>query len=265
MRKGYLNVPWGQVHFRTAEASPDLPPLILLHQSPLSSETYEPLLPHLASWCTPYALDTPGYGGSSPAPGDWEVADYAAAVWTCADLLGARKAMLFGRATGSVFALEAARARPERTQCLMLYGFPAYTAEERAHRIKQHAPPNPPQDDGSHLQVIWNRIKGEYPWMAPDLVMLSIRGYVAAGADFASSYRSIWRHQDRPGKPPVPMLLIGGTKDRLYFMFERAVALFPGAESVVLEGATDFVMFQEPERLAAAMAAFARRPGSPRP
>jgi pimeloyl-ACP methyl ester carboxylesterase len=107
--------------------------------------------------------------------------------------------------------------------------------------------------------VLWNRIKGEYPWMAPDLAMLSIRGYVAAGADFAASYRSIWRHQGRPGKPPAPMLLIGGTKDRLYFMFERAVALFPGAEAVVLEGATDFVMYQEPERLAAAMAAFARR------
>jgi haloalkane dehalogenase len=259
MRKGYLDVPWGQVHFRTVEAAPDLPALLLLHQSPLSSETYEPLLPHLASWCRPFALDTPGYGGSSPAPADWEVADYAAAVWTCADLLGVQKAMLFGRATGAVFALEAARTRPERTRSVMLYGFPAYTAEERAHRMKNHAPPNPLKEDGSHLKVIWDRIKGEYPWMPPELVMLSIRGYVAAGADFASSYRSIWRYRDQPGKPPMPMLIIGGTKDRLYFMFDRAVALFPGAESVVLEGATDFVMYQEPERLAAAMAAFAAR------
>jgi haloalkane dehalogenase len=239
--------------------------MLLLHQSPLSSETYEPLLPHLASWCRPYALDTPGYGGSSPAPADWEVADYASAVWTCADQLGADKVMLFGRATGAVFALEAARAHPERTQCLMLYGFPAYTAEERAHRIAHHAPPIPLQDDGSHLQVLWNRIKGEYPWMTPELVMLSIRGYVAAGADFASSYRSIWRHKDTPGRLPAPTLLIGGTRDRLYFMLERAVALFPGAEKAVLEGATDFVMYQEPERLAAAMAAFARRPGSRTP
>jgi len=265
MAKGYVTVPWGQVHFRTANSSPDLPALILLHQSPLTSETYEPLLPHLASWCRPFALDTPGYGESSPAPQGWEVADYAAAVWTCADRLGVHKAMLFGRATGAVFALEAARACPERTLSLMLYGFPAYTAEERAHRMAHHAPPNPPKDDGSHLRVIWNRIKGEYPWMAPELVMLSIRGYVAAGSDFASSYRSIWRYKDRPGKPPVPMLLIGGTRDRLYFMFERGVALFPGAETAVLEGATDFVMFQEPERLAAAIAGFAKRPGSPRP
>jgi pimeloyl-ACP methyl ester carboxylesterase len=258
MTKGYLNVPWGQVHFRTAEASKDLPVLILLHQSPLNSETYERLLPYLTSWCRPYALDTPGYGESSPAPGNWEVADYAKAVWTCIDLIGAKDVMLLGRATGAVFALEAALAHPERTRCLMLYGFPAYTPEERAHRIKHHAPPNPPKDDGSHLQVIWNRIKGEYPWMDPRLTMLSIRGYVAAGEDFASSYRSIWRWEPTPRKLPVPTLLIGGTKDRLFFMFERGRKLFPDAESAVIEGATDFVMYQEPKRFAAALSAFAK-------
>jgi pimeloyl-ACP methyl ester carboxylesterase len=260
MTKGYLNVPWGQVHFRTVEAPADFPVLLLLHQSPLSSETYERLLPHLASWCRPVALDTPGYGGSSPAPEGWEIADYAAAVWTCADALGAHKVMLAGRATGSVFALEAARVRPERTRALVLYGYPAYNAEERAHRRAHHAPPNPPRDDGGHLQVLWNRIKGEYPWMDPRLAMLSIRGYVIAGEDFASSYRAVWRHDPAvPRKLPMPTLLLGGTKDRLFFMFERTKKLFPDAEARVLEGATDFVMYQEPERFAAAIAEFARR------
>jgi len=260
MTKGYLNLPWGQVHFRSVEAPAHLPVLLLLHQSPLSSETYERLLPHLASWCRPFALDTPGYGGSSPAPQDWEVSDYAAAVWTCADALGARKAMLLGRATGSVFALEAALARPERAHCLMLYGYPAYTAEERAQRLAHHAPPNPPKDDGSHLQVLWNRIKGEYPWMDARLVMLCIRGYLATGEDFASSYRAIWRHDAAVARTlPVPTLLLGGTKDRLYFMFERAQKLFPNAESRSLEGATDFVMYQQPERFAGALADFAKR------
>jgi len=260
MTKGYLNVPWGQVHFRTVEAPASLPVLLLLHQSPLSSETYERALPHLASWCRPVALDTPGYGGSSPAPEGWEVADYAAAVWTCADALGARQVMFLGRATGAVFALEAALAKPERTQCLMLYGYPAYNDEERAHRRARHAPPNPLKDDGSHLQVIWNRIKGEYPWMDPSLAMLSIRGYVIAGEDFASSYRAVWRHDPAvPRKLPMPTLLLGGTKDRLFFMFERAKKLFPDAEPRVLEGATDFVMYQEPERFAGAIAEFAKR------
>jgi len=255
-----LNLPWGQVHFRSVDAAASLPVLLLLHQSPLSSETYERLLPHLASWCRPFALDTPGYGGSSPAPGNWEVADYAQAVWACADALGARKVMLLGRASGSVFALQAALSRPERTYCLMLYGYPAYTAEERAQRLSHFAPPNPARDDGSHLQVLWNRIKGEYPWMDPRLAMLSVRGYLAAGEDFASSYRAVWRHDaPPPHKLPVRTLLLGGTKDRLYYMFERAQKLFPDAESRVLEGATDFVMHQEPARFAGVIAEFAGR------
>jgi pimeloyl-ACP methyl ester carboxylesterase len=260
MTKGYVNLPWGQVHFRTVEAPASLPLLILLHQSPLSSETYERLLPHLASWCRPFALDTPGYGGSSPAPQDWEVADYAAAVWACADALGTQKVMLLGRATGAVLALEAALSKPERTRCLMLYGYPAYTVEERAQRLAHHAPPNPPQEDGAHLQVTWKRIKGEYPWMDPRLAMLSIRGYLAAGEDFASSYRAIWRHDAAvPRRLPVPTLLLGGTKDRLYFMFERAKKLFPDAESRVMEEATDFVMVQDPARFAGVIADFAKR------
>ena len=90
--------------------------------------------------------------------------------------------------------------------------------------------------------------------------MLSIRGYLAAGEDFASSYRAVWRHDAAvPRKLPVPMLLLGGTKDRLYFMFERGKKLFPDAESRVLEGATDFVMYQEPVRFAGAIADFAKR------
>src|SRR3954468_343121 len=33
MTKGYLKLPWGQVHYRTAEGDPALPAMLLLHQS----------------------------------------------------------------------------------------------------------------------------------------------------------------------------------------------------------------------------------------
>ena len=114
--------------------------MLLLHQSPLSSRNYEALLPLLAGHARPYALDTPGYGASSAAPERWEVADYAAALWDCAGRLGAEKLILFGRATGAVFALEAAASRPERVQCLILHGLPVYTDAERADRMAGFAP-----------------------------------------------------------------------------------------------------------------------------
>ena len=83
--KGYFSLPWGQVHYRSATGAADAPPLLMLHQSPLSSRNYERLLSLLTGQCQPYALDTPGYGESSPVPESWEVGDYAALVWKVAD------------------------------------------------------------------------------------------------------------------------------------------------------------------------------------
>lgn len=251
--KGYVNLPWGQVHFRSAPADPALPVMLLLHQSPLSSRNYEALLPLLAGHCRPYALDTPGYGASSAVPEHWEVADYAAAVWDCADELGAREVILFGRATGAVFALEAALSRPERVRALILHGLPVYTDAERAARMADFARPLEARADGTHLAAIWQRIHGEYPWIGPELATHFVQDFLAAGADFARSYRAIWRHDLRRRlrtPPDVPTLLIGGSVDRIFFMHERAVALLPTAQALVMEGATDFVAEQDPARFA---------------
>ena len=253
--KAYIDLPWGQVHLRTvASGAAARWPVFLLHQSPLSSRNYEQLLPLLTGPCHPVALDTPGYGSSSPAPAHWEVEDYANAVWDAADALGwPGQAVLFGRATGAVFALQAALSRPDRVRCLILHGMPVYTDAERAHRMAHFAPPLPLQADGSHLQRIWDRIQGEYPWIDPALATHLAADFLAAGPDFAQSYRAIWRydlaHHARAGTG-CPTLLLGGSADRIAFMHARAVALLPNAESLVLNGATDFVAEQAPVQLA---------------
>ena len=262
--RGYFNLPWGQVHFRTAPSASGLT-MLMLHQTPLSSRLYEPLLPLLAPACRPYALDTPGYGASSRPPEEWSAAQYAAAAWACADQLGAQKIVLFGRATGAVFALEAALTRPERVLGLVLHGLPVYSAAERAERMSRY-PAEAPKEDGSHLLAIWNRIKSEYPWMDAAMATRRAQDYFAAGADFALSYRAVWRYdvtqrvrgQDAvPGS--IPTLLIGGGADRIGFMHERASALLPGAEAVFLPEATDFVSEQQPQLIARPILEFLAR------
>lgn len=257
--KAYLPMEWGQLHYRTVPSDPSLPLLIMLHQSPLSSRNYERLLPQLARHCQPVALDTPGYGGSSAVPEHWSVADYAQVVWDVADLLGVDRVFLFGRATGAVFALDAALARPQRVQGLILHGMPVYTDAERADRMRSFAPPFPAAADGSHLTGIWNRIHSEYPWIGPELATHFTQDFLSAGPDFARSYRAIWRY-DLPQRvaagSDLPMLLLGGSADRIGFMHARAVALLPKAQSVWLEGATDFVAEQEPERFAGCLTDF---------
>lgn len=246
--KAYFDLPWGQVHCRSVAGACAGAPLLLLHQSPLSSRNYERLLPLLAGQCRPYAFDTPGYGESSPVPESWEVSDYAAMVWKLADALGAGKVFLFGRATGAVFAMAAALAQPQRVLGLVLHGMPVYTDEERTNRMAGFAPPFVPQADGSHIQDVWTRIRGEYPWIDPELATHFVRDFLSAGPDFARSYRAIWRY-DLPahvrGPLGFPTLLIGGGRDRIAFMHARAQALLPAAESVFLEDATDFVAEQD--------------------
>lgn len=264
IRRGYLDFPWGQVHTRTTDADPQAPLLLLLHQSPLSARNYDRLLPAIAGWCRPVAVDTPGYGGSDLPDRQWEVADYARLVFEIADRLGAQRFHLFARATGTVFAAAAALSTPARIRSLVLHGMPVYTAEERADRLAGFAPPFAPSDDGAHLQWIWQRIHNEYPWINATLATQFVRDYLATGGDFATAYRAIWRYDLRAaaaGGIPVPTLLIGGTRDRIAFMHERATALLPHAEQVVLDGATDFVAEQEPGRFAAILAGFAARLG----
>ena len=262
IRTGYFDLRQGQLHYRTVATDGRLPVLLLLHQSPLSSRNYDRLLPLLAADCRPYAIDTPGFGGSDHFAADWEVADYGAMVWEVADQLGADRIMLFARATGAVFAAEAALQQAARVRCLMLHGMPVYTDAERAERTANYAPPYELLPDGSHLNWIWSRITGEYPWIGPELATMFVRDYLAAGPDFATAYRSIWRY-DLPNRLrdhlQVPTLLLGGTADRIAFMHARAVALLPQAEAVQMQGATDFVAEQDPELFARHLLAFMRK------
>jgi pimeloyl-ACP methyl ester carboxylesterase len=87
----------------------------------------------------------------------------------------------------------------------------------------------------------------------------AVADYLAAGADFAASYRAMWRHDAAAavgGDWAVPTLLIHGERDRIAEMRPRARALLPHAQEIFLEGATNFVAEQEPERFAAGLLRF---------
>lgn len=249
----YVDLDWGQVHCRIATAHGDAPLLLMLHQSPLSSRNYAAALPLLAAACRPVAIDTPGFGGSDAPPREWEVADYVAMVGAIADRFGARRFHLFGRATGAVFAFAAALAMPQRIASLTLHGMPVYTDAERTERLAGFAPPYRLADDGAHLAWIWSRIRGEYPWIDGRLATQFVGDYLAAGPDFASSYRAIWRYDLRAAARrglDVPIQLIGGGGDRIGYMHARAVELLPRAHAVLLDDATDFIAQQDPPRFA---------------
>jgi pimeloyl-ACP methyl ester carboxylesterase len=250
------------VHVRTARAGSldeqlgtGRPPLLMMHQSPLSSRRYRLALDLLAEFCVPVAIDTPGYGESERDDSDWSVDDYASTAWHVADSLGLDRPWLFGRATGAVYMLHAAAKRPVAAAGIVLHGVPVYTEDEKRQRLAEFAPPYVLDSHGGHLAWIWARASGEYPWADPALITEFVKDYLAAGPDFASSYRAIWRHDllESGRRAGAVDLLIGGSHDRIFHMHERSLTALQHKRAVVLDGATDFVAEQDPARFAATL------------
>ena len=153
IRKGYVDGRYGQVHFRQAG---DGVPLLLLHQSPLSSAMFDAALPHLASaGLHAVAMDTPGFGNSDPPPAPVDIAAYADALAPVLDAFGWGRAALLGHHTGAAIAAGFAARHPARVDRLILNGVPLFTAEELEFFHSFTFGPIEPQADGSHLAAAW--------------------------------------------------------------------------------------------------------------
>ena len=261
VRCGYVDAGDLQVHYRVAgDATSADEAVVLLHQTPLSARHLAPLLPELATNGPAIAFDTPGYG-ASPAPREeWSLEQYAATLWAAVDGIGAfRRIRLFGRATGTVLAVEMARQRPDIVARIAVYGLPLYTDEERRERLEgDFAAPYVPVLDGSHVQGLWDRIRGQYPQLSPADVEIHLRDHLATEGDFGRGYRAMWRYDLRANVAalPMPLLSIGGTADRVNPYYARTVEFLPEAEHLELDGADDFLAERDPARLGAVLRRF---------
>lgn len=169
VRRHFVTVGARQVHYRRCG---DGPPLVLLHESPLSSRTYMPLLGPLAESFTAIALDTPGYGSSdllqTPQP---TIGDFADGVLETLDALGLAACGVYGFHTGALVALEVARRAPDRIVGGVLDGLPLYTEAESSDMLANYIPPFPADWTGSHMATLWTRFREQYvfwPWFRID-------------------------------------------------------------------------------------------------
>jgi catechol 2,3-dioxygenase-like lactoylglutathione lyase family enzyme len=141
IHRGFFDGRFGQLHYRRIDpvaATSLQPPIVLLHQTPLSGRMFTEILAPLARNRTVYALDTPGYGESDAPPAVPKIADYGDALhdfigdlkepvdWVshgCADCSGYRSAPPCERSQARVDFISAAirratcRARHAHTHC----------------------------------------------------------------------------------------------------------------------------------------------------
>lgn len=138
------------MHFRHAGTAPET--VWLMHASPASSRSLEPLVGALGHACRAVAPDTPGYGDSaSLALSEPTLVDYAQAQLRMMDALGVERAVLYGHHTGAHIAVEMAIAAPARVAGLVLEGLLWLEEGERAEYLREYAPPMPPDAWGTQV------------------------------------------------------------------------------------------------------------------
>ena len=260
-RRGYLEGPAGQVHYRRAGEGGE--PLLLLHQSPLSSTLFDAVLPRLAAQgFDALALDLPGYGMSDEPAAGATLEDYAGIIPAAMGAMGWSRAHLLGHHSGAVLAAVYAAARPPGLDRLVLNGFPLLGEAERKHFATFHFGPKEPKPDGSHLLVAWqNRLRATPGWA--DLALMhryTVEGLHRGGSNWrmfplviAADMEPVLR------RIAAPTLLFTNTGEDLCASTRRAHALRPDDFAYAeLEGGTHDIIDEQPEAWTRVVTGFLR-------
>lgn len=272
IRRGFVDVDEGQIHYREAgKPVPGQPTLVLIHASPGSALTLEPLLRTFGRTRHVIATDTLGNGDSSaPAGESVTVAQLADAHRRALDALGIERFDLYGTHTGASIASEIAIAQPQRVRALVLDGVGLYGEEEQADLLANYVPQVQIDQNGSQLHLLWAFVRDAHlfwPWYRKDAAHRRPTGLPGADAlhdkyvevlkaarSFHLSYRAALGHDKRARLPlvAVPTLVTCAAEDMLHQYLGALGALMPGAQCVTHRGTAS------PETLAETAALFER-------
>ncbi len=193
-----------QVHYRRAGSGS---PIILLHQSPNSSQEYIPLIEDLAEDYTVFAPDTPSNGLSDSLPIDSpSMTDFAQNVADLMDALGIEKCPVYGFHTGAVCSLELAWRHPEKVTVGIVNGYVNMPEDVVADILENYFAPLELNWSGSHLTWTWARFREQlifFPWFstdgnsrmeydvpAPEHLQRAVIEFLRSGPDYVKPYRA---------------------------------------------------------------------------
>jgi len=165
VRKGYVDLPHGQVHFRYGGRGPVV---VLLHGSPRSSAQQAPNIDWLGEHFTVIAPDIPGNGNSTALPqATPEIPDFANALADTLSALGIERCGLYGQHSGAKIALRFAADHADRAAVTVLDGL-ALGGEPPSRRfLERNLPAFEPTADGAYLALWWRRALDThryFPW-----------------------------------------------------------------------------------------------------
>lgn len=236
-------------------------PVVLLHGVTDSWRSFEPVLPHLPPSIRAFALTQRGHGDAD-RPAGYRTRDFAADIAAFVDTLGLGRVVIVGHSMGATNGQRFAIDHPERTLALVLAAsFPSYRDNPVVTELWE-----------SGMSTLTDPIDPAFVREFQESTLARPVSPALLDTVVAESLKvpaRVWRAAfagfleddclDDLGKISAPTLLLWGTRDALCSRGDEDALLqaIPGSRLVAYEGAGHALHWEEPERFAADVAAFA--------
>ncbi len=248
VRKGYLDGPFGQIHYYDVGRGPEL---ILTHQSPVCARQFEKALPLLAGLgLRAIAIDTPGYGNSDVPAKPPTISDYASIFPAVLKGLNLDSAHFLGHHTGAAILTRFAVSHPGLVKSLILNGPPLLSAADlEPFKDIKHQPPEL-SIDGSHLRERWDtRIKYTPGWTDNEAMHRRLVDQLWAGATVWYGHHAAFNYLMEPDflALSVPSMILTNSGDDIYYLAQKARSLRPDFSYQELRGGTHDIVDEQPE------------------
>ncbi len=249
MRKGYVDTPDGQVHYRAAGDAGPL--LICLHESPVSSWEFERTLPLLGEKVRAVAFDTPGYGMSDAPEGPLDMAGYASRILPAIEHFAKGGPLAFATVhTGTSIALELiTRHLADRTTHAVFSGIPMIDPEQREVFVKRVGEPHM-DPDGEFLKTMWQTRRRNWGEDTDiETIHAAIVQHLTVFPRFHWAFRAVFAYDARAALSRLrcPVYVINAEGDSLAAIDRQAAALIPGAKLKIVEGVGGQLPYRAPE------------------
>ncbi|MFD1038402.1 alpha/beta fold hydrolase [Virgibacillus byunsanensis] len=202
----------GQIHYRDTGGDKEV--LICLHEMPLSSEVFMPMLSHLGGNYRVMTPDFPGFGESFHPKSPLTIEQVALYFNEWLEDLGVTSFSIFGVHGGAGLAIEMALQRPGLVKSLILSGVPLFTRKER-NKLHHGLPSLVIQRDGNHLMQWWTYFEEKFKVDATEnMIQNALLQILRAGPCYEWGYRAAFDYDPEPAlrrlSQPIYLLVAEG-------------------------------------------------------
>jgi non-heme chloroperoxidase len=243
------------------QGDPSGVPMILLHGYSDSSVSYELMLPHLPDSIHAYAYTQRGHGDADKPFGGYGVEDYVADVAAFMDAMGIEAAVIAGHSGGSYTAQRFALDHPDRTLGIVLIGaFPSFHDNPGVLELDEAVSEvTDPVDPGFVREFQESCVAQLVPAGFMDAI---VAGSMQVPARVWKDYLAGLLAAEVPTQTGViaaPALIQWGDQDAFCRRSDQdaLLAAIPQARLEVYRGTGHCPHWEQPERAAAEIAAFA--------